>query len=85
MDEVAPSWPRDGQDLYLRCSRPPTHGDCVIAEIARAERVLGDLSLSKNERAEALNFLVSVALFYGYDIAFNQLSSPAFVDSRNAR
>lgn len=34
------------------------HGDCVIAEIARAEKVLGDLSASKNERAEALKFLV---------------------------
>jgi hypothetical protein len=34
------------------------HGDCVIAEIARAERVLGDTSKSKAGRAEALKFLV---------------------------
>lgn len=34
------------------------HGDCVIAEIARAEKVLGDTSRSKADRAEALKFLV---------------------------
>jgi hypothetical protein len=34
------------------------HGDCVIAEIARAEKVLGDTSQSKVNRAEALKFLV---------------------------
>jgi hypothetical protein len=34
------------------------HGDCVIAEIARAEQVLGDTSQSKADRAEALKFLV---------------------------
>jgi S1/P1 Nuclease len=34
------------------------HGDCVIAEIGRAEKMLGDASLRKLERAEALKFLV---------------------------
>lgn len=34
------------------------HGDCVIAEIARAKKVLGDLTQSKADRAEALKFLV---------------------------
>jgi len=34
------------------------HGDCVIAEIARAEKVLGDTSQTKSDRAEALKFLV---------------------------
>jgi hypothetical protein len=34
------------------------HGDCVIAEIARAEKVLRDTSQSKSDRAEALKFLV---------------------------
>lgn len=34
------------------------HGDCVIAEIARAEKVLGDPTQSKGDRAEALKFLV---------------------------
>jgi S1/P1 Nuclease len=34
------------------------HGDCVIAEIARAEKVLADPSQSKSDRAEALKFLV---------------------------
>lgn len=34
------------------------HGDCVIAEIARAEKALGDTSRSKADRAEALKFLV---------------------------
>ncbi len=34
------------------------HGDCVIAEIARAEKILGDTSQSKANRAEALKFLV---------------------------
>jgi hypothetical protein len=34
------------------------HDDCVIAEIARAEKVLGDTSRSKSNRAEALKFLV---------------------------
>ena len=34
------------------------HGDCVIAEIARAEKTLGDASESKANRAEALKLLV---------------------------
>jgi hypothetical protein len=34
------------------------HGDCVIAEIARAEKVLSDTSQTKNDRTEALKFLV---------------------------
>ncbi|HEY6271059.1 MAG TPA: S1/P1 nuclease [Terriglobales bacterium] len=34
------------------------HGDCVIAEIARAEKVLADTSQSKQDRADSLKFLV---------------------------
>lgn len=41
-----------------RDCQPTDHGDCVIAEIARAEKILGDGSRSKADRAEALKFLV---------------------------
>jgi hypothetical protein len=41
-----------------RDCRHADHGDCVIAEIARAEKVLGDASRTKTDRAEALKFLV---------------------------
>jgi len=34
------------------------HGDCVIAEIVRAEKMLGDTSQSEADRAEALKFLI---------------------------
>jgi beta-galactosidase beta subunit len=46
-----------GYDAARDC-QATDEGDCVIAEIARDEKVLGDASRSKAERAEALKFLV---------------------------
>jgi hypothetical protein len=46
-----------GYDAARDC-KPTDRGDCVIAEIDRAEGVLRDTSQSKANRAEALKFLV---------------------------
>ena len=46
-----------GYDAARDC-RPSPKGDCVIAEIERARIVLADLNGRKDERIEALKFLV---------------------------
>ena len=46
-----------GYDSARDC-RPSPKGDCVIAEIARARAVLADAGRAKEERVEALKFLV---------------------------
>jgi hypothetical protein len=46
-----------GYDAARDC-RPSPKGDCVIAEIERARAVLADAGRAKEERVEALKFLV---------------------------
>lgn len=51
--------PKDKTDYDpTRDCKPSDKGDCVIAEIARAETTLKNRSLTRAKRAEALKFLV---------------------------
>lgn len=48
-----------GYDAARDC-KPTPKGDCVIAEIGRAEAILADTSKSNEDRAEALKWLVGL-------------------------